>query len=309
MALKPLYNPKNGQMLVVGFMSGSGSNLCKIVEEEKRLQNMYDKAPFSVVAIFSDTLKSNAKKIGEQYDIPVVLHDIQEFYAHQGRPRNDLEVRRQFDSETVEALKQFGAVVAAYAGYMSIATQPLCDAFLGINVHPADLRIVDGNKRKYTGDHAVRDAILAGEKHLRATTHIIEQKVDYGRILMVSSEVYAQLPQEFDPANKELVKRVAQEHQNLLKEAGDWKIFPFTLRCLAEGYYQQDPQGNLHFAGKQIPQGIAINNAAYQVGTIKGRGGFSFNDHHNRLRESVDAEYRSQNSRIGCICRNCSLSH
>jgi folate-dependent phosphoribosylglycinamide formyltransferase PurN len=261
MALKELYNPESGRMRIAGLMSGSGSNLRKIIEHGRAIEKREGRSPYQVVVIFSDNPSSNAEKIGSEHGIPVVVRDLSAFYKERGKPRRDLSVRAEFDQETVEALKPFNVDVAAYAGYMSIATEPLIDAFLGVNVHPADLSVMDGNKRKYTGDHAVRDAILAGEKQLRATTHIIEQQVDYGRILMISSPVDVVLPNGFDPSDKDSVNSLSDEHQNRLKESGDWIIFPRTLEYLADGRYAQDDQGKLYFDDKPIPQGIKFGVA------------------------------------------------
>ena len=245
-------------MRVAGLMSGSGSNLRKIIEHERNLELREGRAPYKIVVLFSENPSSNMGRIGRDYNIPVVLRDLGFFYKKRGIPRRDLSVRAEFDEGTVEALKIFGATVAAYAGYMSIATNPLINAFLGINVHPADLSIADGTKRRYTGDNAVRDALLAGEKQLRSSTHIIESKIDYGRILMISSPLDVNLPDGFNLNNAEQVKTVSDQHQNSLKEIGDWKIFPKTLEFIADGRYAQDEQGLLYFDGKQIPQGVRL---------------------------------------------------
>ena len=263
MTFKELYPPKSGRMRVAGLMSGSGSNLIKIIEQGRRLEAEEGRALYEVVVIFSDNLQSNAGKIGEDYEIPVVVRDLGAFYKERGKPRRDLTVRVEFDEGTVEALKPFNVDVAAYAGYMSIATAPLINAFLGVNVHPADLSVMNGDRRKYTGDHAVRDALLAGEKELRVSTHLIEPQVDDGRILMISSPLMVNLPKGLDinnkhPENKKQLDLVSNRHQNRLKEIGDWIIFPRTLEYLAGGRYSQDGQGNLYFDNKPIPQGVRL---------------------------------------------------
>ena len=258
MALKELYNSESGIMRVAGLMSGSGSNLRKIIEHEKEIEKEEGRAPYQVAVIFTDNPVSNAKKIGIEYKIPVLVRDLGAFYKEREKPRKDLDVRAEFDEGTVLALEPFNIDVAAYAGYMSIATAPLINGFLGVNIHPADLSIMDGNKRKYTGDHAVRDAILAGEKQLRASTHIIEQQVDYGRILMVSQPLAVTLPEDFDANNKDQIDSISDEHQNRLKEVGDWVIFPRTLEYLANGRYSQDEQGLLYFDNEPIPQGLRL---------------------------------------------------
>ena len=261
MSLKELYNPESGKMRVAGLMSRSGTNLKKIIEHGRKIEAEEGRAPYQVVVVFSDNPESNAETIGKDYEIPVIIRDLGAFHRERGKLRKDLTVRSEFDEGTVRVLKSFNVDIAAYAGYMRIATEPLINAFLGVNVHPADLSIMNGEKRKYTRDHAVRDAILAGEKHLRATTHIIEKKVDYGRILMVSPPLAVTLPKDFNPDNKDQVKRVSDQHQNRLKEVGDWVIFPRTLEYLADGRYSQDNQGNLYFDNKLIQQGLRLEAA------------------------------------------------
>lgn len=259
MELKELYHPESGRMRVAGLMSGSGSNLRKIIEYERKLESEQGRSPYQVVVIFSDNLKSNAVKISRDFGIPVIIRDLNDFCEKRGMPRRDLTTRAEFDERTVKLLKPFNINVAAYAGYMSIATPTLINSFLGVNVHPADLSITNGVKRRYTGDHAVRDAILQGEKELRATTHIVEQQVDHGRILMVSQPLTASLPEDFNPENKDQVNSTSNEHQNLLKEVGDWIIFPRTLEYLADGRFSQDDQGNLYFDDKPIPNGLRLD--------------------------------------------------
>ncbi len=258
MQLKKIYNPTEGQMRVVALMSGTGTNLVKIIEHEKRLDKERGKSPYHIVVIFSDTFDSNATRIGKDYDIPVITHDIKGFYSAKNKPRKDLETRVNFDNGTVKALSPYNIKVAVYAGYMGIATKPLVNAFLGINVHPADLSIIQGNKRKYAGTHAVRKAILAGEKYLKSTTHIIEPRVDYGNILMISQPLKVELGDNFDPNDKAIVKKVEYENQERLKKAGDWIIFPKALQYIAEGRYSKDKTGHLYFDEKPIPDGLKL---------------------------------------------------
>lgn len=249
--MKKLYDLQDRKMRVAGFMSGSGSNLKKIIERSE--------APYEVVVIFSDNPESNAKNIGNQYGIPVITRDMTEFYKEKNKPITDLEVRREFDSMTVDSIGPIGIDVVAYAGYMKVATAPLINAFLGVNVHPADLSITARGNRKFVGHHAVRDAILAGEKRIRSTTHIVEGVVDDGRILMISSPLEVNLSRDFNSKDKDQVKSAENYWQSKLKESGDWVIFPKTLEYIAQGRYSQDEKGNLYFEGKPIPSGLSLN--------------------------------------------------
>ncbi|MBN2467763.1 MAG: formyl transferase [Deltaproteobacteria bacterium] len=251
-----LHDPGNGPLRVAGLMSGSGSNIRKIIEHQKNLETHEEGSPYQVVVLFSDTWNSNASRIGHEFDIPVVIHDIAAFYAHRKRSRRDMSIRPEFDTATVKVLSSFDVAVAVYGGYMSIASQPLIDAFLGINVHPADLSVEEGTRRKFTGDHAVRDAIVAGERTVSASTHIITQDVDGGPILMISPPMPVTLKPEWDLSDPADLKEAEASNQELLKARGDWIIFPKTIEFIARGRYGRNEDGLLFFAGSPIPKGL-----------------------------------------------------
>ena len=244
--LTPLHDPGNGIMRIAGLMSGSGTNLRKIIENALH---------YRVVVIFSDNIDSNALKIGKEYDLPVVVRDKKGFYKKRGKPLRDMEVREEFDSETVKALSVYDCPVAAYAGYMSIASPVLVNAFLGVNVHPADLSIVNGlGRRKYTGDHAVLDALVSGEREIRSSTHLITNQVDGGQILMISSPVLIN-PDDLKTAPN---YDTANRYQDKLKEIGDWVVFPRTLEDIACGRFSKDARGNLYYGNEMIPFGLRL---------------------------------------------------
>jgi len=228
-----------GRMRVAGLMSGSGSNVRKILEQQKELKDEW----YRVVVIFSDRFDSNAAKIGKEYDLPVVVRDIQGFYKARGKKRSDFSIRPDFDREVVKVLKTYDVEVAAYGGYMSVASSVLVNAFIGVNVHPADLSIEREGNRVYVGSHAVRDAMNAGEKYLRSTTHLVNSQLDGGPILMVSKPLEV------------ITGKTSDEMQVKLKEEGDWVIFPKTLEFIAQGRYAME-NGLLYFDGKPIPKGV-----------------------------------------------------
>ncbi|HSU72701.1 MAG TPA: formyltransferase family protein [Candidatus Binatia bacterium] len=233
-------------MSVIGFMSGSGSNIRKLLEHQKKLG---DKV-YRVVALFSDRFDSKAPQIGKEYDIPVIIRDIDAFYAARGKPRKDLSLRPAFEEEALRALHPFYAAAAAYGGYMSILSRLLVQKYIGVNVHPADLSVkrADGLKPKYTGDKAVAKAINAGEKYLRSSTHMMSEQVDCGQVLMISKPMAVN------------VNETPDQNQGRLKEAGDWEIFPKTLELIAQGRFARNDEGLLYFDGKPAPDGIRLED-------------------------------------------------
>jgi len=254
--LKPLYSPRPGQpMRVAGFMSGSGTNLVKILERQDERSRGPGGCPYEVVVIFTDNPSSNAAQIAQSRGLPLAVEDILAFYRSRGHTtKKDLSLRSEFDRRVLDALRPHSVDAIVLGGYMSVVTAPLLAAFAGriVNVHPADLRILAGGRRKYTGDYAVRDAILAGESVLRATTHIVREDVDGGEILMVSAPVQVELPEGVGagkpawPEHRDLWNRIASEHQERLKRIGDWEILPKTLEWLARGRYSIDGEGRAY---------------------------------------------------------------
>ncbi len=253
-------------MRLACFMSGSGTNVLKIIENQSIKQD----EKYRVVLIFADNedpSKCNAKKIAESRGIPLVMHDIGKFYADHGQTSSkDLALRAQFDSESVELIDPHDVDVIALGGYMNILTQPMLDRYPGkiINVHPGDLSIKVEKKRKFVGLHAVRDAIMAGERQIFSTTHVVREEVDNGEILMRSQPVKVTLPTGLasqDLArveNKPILDRLVEEHQARLKEYGDWIIFPKTLELIGEGRFALDGEENVSLDNAILPNGLRL---------------------------------------------------
>jgi phosphoribosylglycinamide formyltransferase-1 len=252
---------KKGPMKVAAFMSGSGSNIKMLLKREKELIQAKGSAPFQVVFIYSDRSDGvcQGEKIALENGLPYFSFDIRRFHSMAGLSRTihtdeGLEARKAYDRVAADLVAAFDIDLIALGGYMSVTTLKGC-----VNVHPADLSILthDG-KRRFTGDHAVADAILAGEKNLRASTFWTDQGVDTGPLLMVSAPVEIKLtePVEMLKKNPELLKIAVEQHQGLLKEQGDWVIFPRTIEMIAEGRFALDEMNRVYVDGRHLPEGF-----------------------------------------------------
>jgi folate-dependent phosphoribosylglycinamide formyltransferase PurN len=262
MPITPLFDPKKmgRPMRVAAFMSGSGTNIIKLIEREKSLMAEMGSSPFQVIFIFSDRSDGSCKgeKIAYEYGIPYFSHDIRTFHRLRGLKRSvdipeGLLARKEFDRMAARLIEAFEIDVIALGGYMSYITLDRC-----VNVHPADLSILapDG-KRRYVGDHAVHDAISTGETILRSSTLWTDQGVDTGPLLMVSDPLNVELPQPLESLlkDRERLLHVVREHQERLKEVGDWKIFPRTIEMIAEGRFALDEMNRVYVDGHPVPEG------------------------------------------------------
>ncbi|MBN1105488.1 MAG: formyl transferase, partial [Deltaproteobacteria bacterium] len=215
---------------------------------------------FEVVFIFSDRGDGACRGEGIACDrgIPYFSHDIRAFHRLRGVKRDvstpeGLAARKEFDRTAARLVRAFEVDAIALGGYMSYTTLERC-----INVHPADLSILTREgRRRYVGDRAVMDAIAAGETHLRASTIWTDEGVDTGPLLMVSAPVRVELPMPLEALRQDPEKfvRVADDHQQRLKERGDWKIFPQTVEMIARGRFALDGEGRVYVDGRAVPGG------------------------------------------------------
>jgi phosphoribosylglycinamide formyltransferase 1 len=262
MAITPIFDPEaqGRPMRVAAFMSGSGTNIRKLMEHQHRLEREQDNPPFEVLFIFSDRSDggSSGEEIALANGLPYFSYDIRAFHERRSVKRSaltaeGLAARKEYDRLAGRLVDTFEIDVIALGGYMSYITLGGC-----VNVHPADLSILtpDG-RRKYVGDRAVRDAIEAGEKALRASTLWTDEGVDTGPLLMVSCPLQVTLPLPLTKLleDREHFHHVVDEHQERLKEAGDWRIFPRTIEMIARGRFGLDGANRVYVDGVPAPQG------------------------------------------------------
>ncbi len=267
MACTPIFDPSTGRkMCVTLFISGSGTNGLKIIEKSKE-----EGSNFEVTLIFSDirdtrfrkngSKMSRAKEIADKYGVSYECVDIRDFYKARGVKRTDLSLRPEFDELVVDALSGHEIDLIVNAGYMSIMTPVMVDRYAGmiLNVHPADLTVMDGDHRKYIGIHVVEQAILDGDTSLKSTTHVVREVVDGGEILVLSTPVPVTLDVSLDELreDKKLRKKVVSDHQTLLKENGDWVVFPLTIQMISEGRFAIGEEG-VCLDGKPAPKGLQL---------------------------------------------------
>ncbi len=240
---------------VAAFMSGSGSNIRRLLERNS--------PHFEVAFIFSDRSDghSQGERIALEYGLPYFSHDIRRFHALRGLKRSalgeeGLAARRAYDQVAGRLVKAFGVEVIALGGYMSFLTLKN-----GVNVHPADLSIHDeAGRRRFVGDDAVMDAIAAGQGELRASTLWIDQGVDSGPLLMVSDPLPVELPEPLARLRRapRRLRQVADDHQERLKQRGDWLIFPLTVELMAMGRLRVNRRGLAELDGREYPGGVRL---------------------------------------------------
>lgn len=159
-----------------------------------------------------------------------------------------MDVRQEFDQQTIDFLKTLKPDFVVYAGYVWTATQLLVDAFLSLNCHPADLSVEVCGKRSYAGAHGVRDALLAGETKLYSSFHLVSPVVDHGPLLLISEPVIVEDDQDLDLRSKSI------KYLRLLNEKSR-RLCALGIEKISQGAFTIDSKDQISYLGEPIPKG------------------------------------------------------
>jgi folate-dependent phosphoribosylglycinamide formyltransferase PurN len=208
------------KLRIVVLFSGGASAAQYLIEKDRWYNKTYE-------FVFALTDKKDASGVSyfEEKEIPCMEAGIKQFCVRNGyfgkiRDMPD-NIRRAYFTHLQHIIRQFKPDLILLSGFMLKIVAPLLGYCPIINVHPADLRIKneDGTP-KYTGDDAVTLAINAGETSTASTIHVVEEKVDEGKIICVSQPLMVQ--PEVSVA----------EHQNRMKIFCDGPAYAEALRLI-----------------------------------------------------------------------------
>ncbi len=252
------------------FMSGSGSNA------ERLLESVFSGkvASWIPAVIFTDApAKSRAAEIAAKYKLHLESLDIKKFYADRGEGRvsimtgNGQRIREEWTDEVRRLLKPCGIDFGILAGFVPLTN--IIRDFPCLNVHPGDLTVEENGRRILAGLHTIpiETAILKGFRTLRSSVIVAQPytgaggEMDTGPILGVSAPVEidfqggdicelrniaAARPAQRPPGGfKDALEALAAHNQNILKEKGDWTVFPPAVDDFASGRFAADPEGRL----------------------------------------------------------------
>ena len=286
--LKPFYEPiPDSPLHVAAFSSNSGMVTRRALELQRRLEESAGFSPFRVVYLFSDTDNPKGTNpffeyhdfthLAEEYGIPIKIEDIDKFYQGMGyKNRKDpsltreekTEIRKLFEQPVRQEIASLSvpvrAVVLDY--YWSICTDEITRNFLTVNSHLGDLSVSNEAGRLLRGFYPVRKAIFMGHDALYSTTHIADEGVDHGELLVKSrplnidlkrnaEQIGLELPpgNERDylkvPANRQTLDVLEDWYEAMMRKHCDSRILPLTLLLMAEGRFSRDGEGSTHFNG------------------------------------------------------------
>lgn len=224
----------DGSLRIAVLFSGGASGFRYLVEHDSGYGAAYEVA----VGV---TSTPDAPGIGafREAGVPVVVNDIEAYYARHDAPRRDLDVRAAYDARTRGVLDEFEPDLVVLSGYMWILTEAVIGAYPTVNVHPADLTILDEDgHRVYVGFDPVTDAIRSGEPDTRSVVHYVTPEIDAGPILVRSKPFPVHTPlveglEAYDGLGG--LAKYAAAHQEWMKWEGDGPAIAMALHLVAAG--------------------------------------------------------------------------
>jgi len=226
-----IYPDKDRMMRVVVLFSGGASG-AKYLLEEGNMEGPH----YKIVAGFTDHQDSSGIEVFRRRNLPVRVIEkniLSKNQCAEGDTRPGY-----FDRLTIE-VKRFEPDLILLSGFMQVVKPPLLTEYSRkiINVHPADLTVKEEGKRKYTGDDAVYDTLLAGETVIRSTVHLVTEGVDQGEIIVLSKIVPIEqdMVQIFEKFNSEMIRKYSDVLQEWMKWSCDGPSIHKALSLISTG--------------------------------------------------------------------------
>ena len=177
------------------FISGTGSNLKSLIQFTKK-----KKSPISIELIISNNRKAKGLKFGKIFKISNKVFNF----------KNKITAEKKIISE----IKKKKIKLICLAGFMKILSKDFIKNFEGkiLNIHPSLLP-------KYKGLNTHQRVISKNEKYSGCTVHIVNSRLDSGKIILQKRVKI----NKFDTAKSLAKKILIQEHKLYPKAIG--KIF------------------------------------------------------------------------------------
>ena len=177
------------------FISGAGSNLHNLIKF-----SLFKKTPIKITLIVSNKKKAKGLSFSKQYKIESKIYNFQNKLVTENKILSDLKKRK--------------IKLICLAGFMKILSKNFIKRFNGkiLNIHPSLLP-------KYKGLNTHLRVIQNKEKYSGCTVHIVNSKLDSGKIILQKKV------KVFDKDTpKSLAKRILK-HEHILYKKAVMKVY------------------------------------------------------------------------------------
>ena len=177
------------------FISGTGSNLENLIKF-----SLKKRSPIEIILIISNNTKAKGLKFSKLYKIKKKIYNY--------------DNKKISEKRRLKDLKSNDIKLICLAGFMKILSKDFIRSFKGkiLNIHPSLLP-------KYKGLNTHHRAIQNKEKYSGCTVHLVNSKLDSGKIILQKK---VKLSKEETPSS--LQKKILK-HEHILYPKAISKIF------------------------------------------------------------------------------------
>ena len=177
------------------FISGTGSNLENLIKF-----SLKKRSPIEIILIISNNTKAEGLKFSKLYKIK------KKVYNYDKKKISEKRILKDLKSNNIKLI--------CLAGFMKILSKDFIRNFKGkiLNIHPSLLP-------KYKGLNTHHRAIQNKEKYSGCTVHLVNSKLDSGKIILQKK---VKLSKEETPSS--LQKKILK-HEHILYPRAISKIF------------------------------------------------------------------------------------
>ena len=177
------------------FISGTGSNLENLIKF-----SLKKRSPIEIILIISNNIKAKGLKFSKLYKIK------KKVYNYDKKKISEKRILKDLKSNNIKLI--------CLAGFMKILSKDFIRNFKGkiLNIHPSLLP-------KYKGLNTHHRAIQNKEKYSGCTVHLVNSKLDSGKIILQKK---VKLSKEETPSS--LQKKILK-HEHILYPKAISKIF------------------------------------------------------------------------------------
>ncbi|MBI2486929.1 MAG: hypothetical protein HYW01_08220 [Deltaproteobacteria bacterium] len=243
--IKPIYKSDNKPMSVAVFVSGSGTNLVALYEEQRKLERSGEKNYGRVDLVFTNDPNCKGVERAREFGIPVLSLASKSYFDILQKSLDDELTRDYYDGAVITLIEEISkpdlVVLAGYRRRLSGLFISMYENRI-VNLYPGDIT----KPYLVRGVEASIQALRAGEKTIKCTVYIQKEEERFGPAIVQSQ------PISLEGFEEEDIEKI----QEKIRKEGEWQIFPFAVHHLiAKGRVGIDGENNIYVDGVRMPKG------------------------------------------------------
>jgi phosphoribosylglycinamide formyltransferase-1 len=232
-------------MSIAVLLSGSGTNLEALYEEQKRLERSAEKLYGRIDAVFTNAPSCRGLERARTLGIRTLSLGSKSYFDVLQKSWDDEQARNHYDAAVISLIEEVCKPdLIVLAGFKRRLSRLFITRYGNriVNLYPGD------TTKPYLvrGVEAPIQALRAGENTIKCTVYIQRGEERFGPAIAQSQGV------SLEGFREEDVERI----QEKIRREAEWKLFPFAVHHLiANGRVGIDEENHIYIDGVRMPEG------------------------------------------------------